>query len=78
MKVVYKKTILDEIVEAVRAAEQGGQEIDFIELTQTEFARLRRLSQGRTQPYCMKSSTFGYVCGVKVYIVPDEGKGVEF
>lgn len=42
MKVHYKKSVLDLVVEEIEKAQKIGKEIDFIELSDAEMTRLRR------------------------------------
>lgn len=42
MKIVYKKSILDRILEAILEAEREGKQIDYIEVTKDEEKVLRK------------------------------------
>ncbi len=42
MKVVYKRTVSEQVYEIVCAAKIQGHEIDYVELTQEEWIALRR------------------------------------
>lgn len=43
MKITYRKTIYDKIVEAKQAAHREGKEIESIELTQDEMTELKKV-----------------------------------
>lgn len=46
MKVIFKKNILEQILESIEDADRKGEEIEKIELTKAEYRRLQRQHQG--------------------------------
>jgi len=63
MRIVYKKLMSDEIVEAIEAADLCNRKIDYIELTQLEFERLR-LENPLSCHQSFVSDFLGSFCGV--------------
>ncbi len=68
MKVIYKKTIFEKVVDALNDAERLGKQIDYIEVTPTEMEALYRDVLPKVA-FCIKTRTFKtYVCGVEIRV----------
>lgn len=71
MKIIYTKTIMDKIIEAKAVADSINKEVEKIEITPEEVVELRQCLN-MCQRAVTRSGFFGYVMGIRVYVVAED------
>lgn len=70
MKVIYKKGMVEKIVEAVQEAEAKGKQVDKIEITPSEATELR--CEMNVYPREPRIGFMGNFFGVRIFVVKED------